>query len=654
MSLTFSKADDLALSGLQCSARNNSDFERFLDWMQRFPSAMVSATVDSLRAKHKRPAGLSIIISNNSCKLPSSLLADLSRQEGMLDRFEVLLIDHSCFGDAQVPDVPFRMSCHKSQSTYRAAWMAVLDQAAYSYIMILKDTHRVSSGFVSSVLSACGPNTITLARTGSTTVKNKAINALKICEDLNFRSSDLLTSEHAIALAPLLLSDIPKAFPAVYSHFVPFRETASTDFIFWTEVIGVFHPVLRIAGKSGVVFQNDEAPKDMPDAGALLESAAMLQQIEKCHPHPVMAKAQQTLAKQIRSCLVGRPDRIVSAVADARRLGLNSHCADTIFDDLCIAASHPREDPKISVIVPVHNTGPYLRRCLESILAQTMSNFELLVVDDASTDDSLDIMIDYARRDPRIRVYTHAAPRGPGGARNTALRNAQGRYVSFIDSDDRVEEAFLEKLWDGTSSERYDIVVCGAARTSQEGVIIGCIDTDVRRLDPVPQENILTLLTPALWNKLWRRSLFSGQASFFPEGTYFQDAARVPGLVAKAKAINRIGTVLYSYTERNGNITTGLSDRHLMDYLRLFDEIKNSLAVSGKYSENKENFQNWMVANINYHLKSLSERSAEEETFSYSRHLRLIQMGYQNFDDGLRSEKTEIPLDTMMRHSGLI
>lgn len=653
MSSTFSKSDGLALCGLQYSARNDSDFERFLDWMQRFPSATVSATIDSLRAKTKRPAGLSIIIPNKSGELPLKLLMDLSRQVGMFDRFEVLLINHSC-GDAPVPDVPFKMSCHKFSGTVPASYISMLDQAIYSHIMILKDMYRVSPGFVSGVLLSCGPNTITFARTGYNTVKNESINNLRTCEDLNFRSNDLLTSEHATTLAPLLLSDMPKAYPAVYNHFVSFREAVSTEVLFWAEIVGVFHPMLRIAEKSGVVFKNDKTSEDMLDVGALLESAATLQKIAKCYPHPVMEKAQQNLAEQIRICLVGQPERIVSTLADARRLGLNSHCADIIFNDLCIAALHPTKDPKISVIVPVHNTGTYLRRCLESILAQTMNDFELLLVDDASTDDSLDIMTDYARRDPRICVYIHSAPRGPGGARNTALRHARGRYVSFVDSDDHVEEAFLEKLWDGTASEQYDIVVCGAAKTSNDGEIVGRIDTQVCCLDPVPQENTLTLLTPALWNKLWRKSLFAGKALFFPEGTYFQDAARVPGLVAKANSINRIGTVLYSYTERAGNITTGFSDRHLMDYLRLFDEVKNSLTSSGKYQDNKENFQNWMAANISYHLKSLSERSAEKELLSYSRHLRLMQMGYQDIDDGFRSENTEVPIDTMLRHSGIV
>jgi hypothetical protein len=92
----------------------------------------------------------------------------------------------------------------------------------------------------------------------------------------------------------------------------------------------------------------------------------------------------------------------------------------------------------------------------------------------------------------------------------------------------------------------------------------------------------------------------------------------------------------------------------MMDYLRLFDEVKQSLIVAEKYYKNKENFHKWVEAHINYHLRSLSGCSDEEEFSVYSRHLRLIQKGYQNFDDGVRSQNKEISFDTMLRHSGLV
>ena len=100
----------------------------------------------------------------------------------------------------------------------------------------------------------------------------------------------------------------------------------------------------------------------------------------------------------------------------------------------------------ISVIVPVYNTEKYLHRCVDSILAQTFTDFELLLIDDGSTDSSGAICDEYAQKDSRVRVF-HKENGGVSSARNLGLDKAKGKWVTFVDSDDWIKESFLNKLY---------------------------------------------------------------------------------------------------------------------------------------------------------------------------------------------------------------
>lgn len=114
--------------------------------------------------------------------------------------------------------------------------------------------------------------------------------------------------------------------------------------------------------------------------------------------------------------------------------------------------------PQISVIVPVYNVEKYLSRCIESILSQTFTDFELLLIDDGSTDRSGEMCDEYAKKDTRIRVF-HTKNRGVSAARNLGLDNAKGEWISFVDSDDWVEEDYLNKFFHYDSLS-YESVVC--------------------------------------------------------------------------------------------------------------------------------------------------------------------------------------------------
>ena len=138
--------------------------------------------------------------------------------------------------------------------------------------------------------------------------------------------------------------------------------------------------------------------------------------------------------------------------------------------------------PEISVIVPVYKVEEYLPQCIDSILAQTFTDFELLLVDDGSPDRCGEICEEYAGKDTRIRVF-HQANAGLSCARNTGLMNARGRYVTFIDSDDYVKPCYLERLYGALPADK-----------TKEGVIVGSLDAYLPNGDfqtfHVPEQDI--------------------------------------------------------------------------------------------------------------------------------------------------------------------
>ena len=114
---------------------------------------------------------------------------------------------------------------------------------------------------------------------------------------------------------------------------------------------------------------------------------------------------------------------------------------------------------KVSIIIPVYNTEKYLRKCLDSVCNQTLQDIEIICVNDCSTDDSLEILKEYASNDNRIKIINFTENKGVAVARNTAIEQAKGEYIGFVDSDDYVDLDFYEKLYERALKNKADIVV---------------------------------------------------------------------------------------------------------------------------------------------------------------------------------------------------
>ncbi len=218
----------------------------------------------------------------------------------------------------------------------------------------------------------------------------------------------------------------------------------------------------------------------------------------------------------------------------------------------------------ISIIVPVYKVEHYLRQCVDSILAQTYRDIEVLLIDDGSPDRCGEICDEYAENDARVRVF-HTENRGLSAARNLGLREARGDYIGFVDSDDWIEPDMYEVLLRRMQETGADIGVCGLwyERKNKREVAKDVIDAVFGGEEPI-KALILNNLKNFAWNKLYDRKVWSGIS--FPEGHVFEDVATTYKTILNAEKVVSCSKPLYHYRQREDSIGSNRSMSNLMDY----------------------------------------------------------------------------------------
>lgn len=209
--------------------------------------------------------------------------------------------------------------------------------------------------------------------------------------------------------------------------------------------------------------------------------------------------------------------------------------------------------PLISVIIPVYRVEAYLDRCVESVVRQTDTNLEIILVDDGSPDRSGEICDDWAKKDARIRVI-HKENGGLSDARNAGLAIAAGEYIGFVDSDDRLDPRFFEILLDRLETTESDICSCHAFAFSEDTVPIpeNIGKTTVYHGEGALQALIDGRITQTVWNKLYRRSVLQG--IHFPVGKQHEDEFWSYPVIARAKRVAEVDFAGYHYFQRPDSI----------------------------------------------------------------------------------------------------
>lgn len=202
--------------------------------------------------------------------------------------------------------------------------------------------------------------------------------------------------------------------------------------------------------------------------------------------------------------------------------------------------------PKISVIVPVYKTEAYLNRCVDSLLAQTFQDFEVLLIDDGSPDRSGEICDEYARQDSRIRVF-HKENGGVSSARQYGMDHAQGEYTIHADPDDWVEPTMLEELYRKAKEEDADMVICDFYYERQGKLVIETQKPSSLEHDVVLSE-LFYRLHGSSWNKLIRRKCYEKSGVKYPlELFYCEDLFVNACLLANDIRVDYLPKAFYHY-----------------------------------------------------------------------------------------------------------
>lgn len=232
---------------------------------------------------------------------------------------------------------------------------------------------------------------------------------------------------------------------------------------------------------------------------------------------------------------------------------------------------------KVSVIIPIYNVEQYLIRCVESVMSQSYSHLEIILVDDGSPDKCPEICDLLSREDARIKVI-HKENGGLSSARNAGLDVATGDYIAFVDSDDYIDKSMIEIMIVAVEKYGVPVACCGRVRVS---------NTNQNLMFNLPKEKVLTgeqaikevllggCVEEAAWDKLYKADIFKNRR--FPLGEINEDVVQTIEILGACKSIVHVGKPLYYYCENIGSITQNGYDRRKTSIIKHLDQIRKYL-----------------------------------------------------------------------------
>ncbi len=268
--------------------------------------------------------------------------------------------------------------------------------------------------------------------------------------------------------------------------------------------------------------------------------------------------------------------------------------------------------PKFSVIIPVYNDESYLDQCLGSIISQTISDIEIICVNDGSTDRSPEILREFEQKDSRIKVVDQEH-KGAGTARNTGLRYAHGIYLALLDADDFFEPEMLEECCRTLEKDKSDIVIFTANRYDEQTKEVQFLPRSIRKeflpshvpFSPAEiKEHLFNSFQNWAWNKMFRRSFIEENGIRFQDVPRTNDMAFTCEALAKAERISIIDKPFVYH--RVGSGTNLQSTNHLAPgaFWDAYLETKRRLETAGVYQIYEQSFLNWVLQGSLYNMRS--------------------------------------------------
>ena len=285
--------------------------------------------------------------------------------------------------------------------------------------------------------------------------------------------------------------------------------------------------------------------------------------------------------------------------------------------------------PKISIIIPVYNCGKYLNKCLDSLINQSLKDFEIICVDDGSTDSSGKIVTDYSERESRIKKI-YQEHNNAGAARNLGFSYANGKYVIFLDADDFFEEDMLEKLYSAAISSGSDITICRSdAYLDDTGEFL--------EQNWTIRKNNNIFLKYVGWDKLIDASLIRDNNLSFQEIRSSNDMSFTFTVLSLTDNITIIDDVLVHHRVNNNNSISNTIDISWNCFYLALKQLKGNLIHFGKYNRYKKDFINYVVHFSLWHIHRLNGENKKKAVDLLRneglQHFEIADKKHSYFDD---------------------
>lgn len=230
--------------------------------------------------------------------------------------------------------------------------------------------------------------------------------------------------------------------------------------------------------------------------------------------------------------------------------------------------------PKISVIVPAYNIELYIGKCIDSLVAQTLRNIEIIIINDGSTDKTEQIIKEKIEqyKDERIILYTKENG-GQSDARNFGISKANGEYIAFIDGDDYIESDMLLKMYEKTKEYPYDIVTCDVnCKYPDKNVEIKSgVLSDIKKMTIENKKDVILSSYAVVWNKIYKKELIT-KDKLFMKGVWYEDVLFLYKLFPYINSIGVVNEKLYNYIQRENSVTYTYNEK-LYDIIKVLKEL---------------------------------------------------------------------------------
>ncbi|MBP3520024.1 MAG: glycosyltransferase [Oscillospiraceae bacterium] len=296
---------------------------------------------------------------------------------------------------------------------------------------------------------------------------------------------------------------------------------------------------------------------------------------------------------------------------------------------------------QVSVVIPIYNIQRHLRQCLDSIAGQTLTDLEILCVDDGSTDESPEILAEYARKDSRFQIITQPNG-GPGTARNTGMARATGKYLIFLDSDDWFEPDFLAQMVARAQETGADVTICRAVEfdtgtgkelPSEWMLKSGYLPGEVFSPEEI-REHIFQFTYGWPWDKLYRTDFVKSAGLCYPPLPNSEDLVFVFQSLALAERISVVSRPLVHH--RVNRMDSVSNSRHCdpevpYEALAL---LRQGLEKRNVYSRYERSFLNWAMEFLVWNVANMGEKTAQRKYFDQ---LKRVWLPAMEFDAHSRS-----------------